>query len=308
MKKIISATLSLAIMTFLCISCQKGLNNEQETVGNREFTITAHIADNSTKVSYSEKKSTHVLKPSWQKGDVIIGFDSTGNTYGYSVIDVDNITGRATLAIITSGDYKGSKIENPDNGTLMYMFYAPGKKPGDINTNEKSLTVNISSQSKDSIPALMTASAEVADNSLSLAFHNQTAIIGIKTPTMAQANKKFTSVTLSGTGINTEIKFRLNGETLLPAYQGPGSIRKNVEFTSDASGLGPDVIYIAVCPLSPASNLTFMFNGNEEYFTVENAKMEVGKYYYILPTSTRKTFDIGGSAPPTDMSEEIIEL
>lgn len=279
-------------MIGLSTSCQKELTGGQEPAGNKPFTITASIADGGTKVSYAEDGSTHALKPSWVVGDVIIGFDGDGNTYGYSVTEVNTETKKATLAIITEGDNVGNKTENPANGTKMYMFYAPGKTPANI--SDKSLTVSLASQAEDVVPALMMASAEVTDNSLSLVFENKTAIIGVKSPVMAMANKAYTSLALSGSvGLNTAVKFDLNGETLQASYQTAGTITKTLNFTSDASTKqGPAVIYIVACPLTPAADLTFTFNGNEEYFKVTGATMEAGNYYYMTPTTGKQKFSI----------------
>ena len=277
-------------MIGLSTSCQKELSGGQEPVGNKPFTITASIADSGTKVSYAEDGDNN-LTPSWVVGDVIIGFDGDGNTYGYSVTEVNTETKKATLAIITEGDNAGGKTENPANDTKMYMFYAPGKKPTDIGT--KSLTVSLASQDKDVVPALMMASATVTNSSLSLEFENKTAIIGVKTPVMAAAGKAYTSVALSGTGINTEVVFSLSGETLQASYQTAGTITKTLDFTSDASTKqGPDVIYIVACPLTTAADLTFTFNGNEEYFKVANVTMAPGNYYYMTPTTGKQKFSI----------------
>ena len=279
-------------MIGLSTSCQKELSGGQETIGGKPFTITASIADGGTKVSYAEDETSHALKPSWVVGDVIIGFDGDGNTYGYSVTEVNDETKKATLEIITEGDNAGNKTENPANDTKMYMFYAPGKTPADIST--KSLTVSLASQDKDVVPALMMASATVTNSSLSLEFENKTAIIGIKSPTMAMANKAYTSLALSGSaGLNTEVKFDLSGDALQASYQTAGTITKTLNFTSDASTkVGPDVIYIVACPLATAANLTFTFNGNEEYFKVAGATMEAGHYYYMTPTTGKQKFAI----------------
>ena len=278
-------------MIGLSTSCQKELAGGQEPAGNKPFTITASIADSGTKVSYAEDGTSHALTPSWVVGDVIIGFDGDGGTYGYSVTEVNAESKKATLAIITEGSSAGTITENPASGTKMYMFYAPGKKPTDIGT--KSLTVSLASQDKDVVPALMMASAEVTDSSLSLEFENKTAIIGVKTPTMTAAGKAYTSLALSGTGINTEVVFSLSGETLQASYQTAGTITKTLNFTSDASTKqGPDVIYIVACPLESAADLTFTFNGNEEYFKVTDATMAAGSYYYMTPTTGKQKFSI----------------
>jgi len=283
MKKLLFAISAFALLTGLSTSCQKDIDPLQEGNQNTEFTITATIADNTTKVSYEEDGTTHALKPSWQVGDVIIGFDGNSNTYGYSVSSVDGTTKTAVLTIITTGDYVGSKTTNPGDGTKMYMIYAPGKKPSDI--SEKSLTVSLASQSKDTVPALMMASATVSGSSLSLAFTNKTAIIAIKNPTMAAASTEYTSIALSGTGVNTDVVFNLDGSSNLQAsYQTPGTITKTVEFTSDASTKkGADVTYIVACPLSTAADLTFTAS-NGEKFSKASKTISVGNYYYMTPT------------------------
>lgn len=278
MKKIIFAISALAVLAGVSTSCEKELSNVQENTSSKEFTITATIADNSTKVSYAEN-SSYNLKPSWQVNDIVVGFDDSGNTYGFEVTAVND--GKAILTIITSGDNVGSETTVPADGTKMYMIYAPGKKPSDISS--KSLTVNIANQDKDVVPALMMASAEVADSNLSLEFENKTCIIGIKSPVMAVASTAYTSIELSGSGINTEVVFSLSGDTLQATYQTAGTITKNVEFTSSSSKVGPDAIYIVACPLSTSADLTFTAS-NWETFTKTGKTMTAGNYYYMTPT------------------------
>ena len=290
MKRIIAALTALTVIIGLGTSCQKEMENRQETSGNG-LKITATIADNGTKVSYQEDGTTPKtgLKSSWQKDDIIIGFDDDGNTYGYKVDDVNN-DGVATLVIITESDeksdYKGSKTTDPTSGT-MYMFYAPGKKPSDITS--KSLTVGLANQAKDTIPTLMTAQATVTNGSLSLQFSNKTAIIGVKAPKMVFNNKLYTSLALSGSsGLNTEVKFDLDQNNSLQAsYQTEGTITKELNFTPDSDGKGPDVIYIVACPAAK-QDLSFKFNGTEEYFNVKDATIAVGNYYRLEAPSTEK--------------------
>ena len=283
MKKILFVVSALAILMGISVSCQKELNNGQAISAGEgtksSLVVTATIADNGTKVSYAEDGSTHALKPTWEENDIIIGFDGDGNTYGYKVTEVND--GKATLVIETSGDYKGSKTEDPADGTKMYMFYAPGTNPSAI--SNKSLTVNLANQAKDVVPALMMAEATVTDGSLSLSFSNQTAIIGIKNPTMAEASTGYTSIALSGSGINTEVKFDLSGidGALKASYQTPGTITKTVDFTSGTGKEVSGVTYIVACPLETSANLTFNTN-NGEKFIKTGKTMAAANYYYIV--------------------------
>lgn len=292
MKRITAALTALAVIIGLGTSCQKEMENRQEISGSGTgLKVTATIADNGTKVSYQENSTTPNpgLKPSWQEDDIIIGFDGNDETktYGYEITEI-NDNGVATLAIITEGDNKGTATADPADGTKMYMFYAPGTTPDKI--SGKSLTVSLTTQAKDVVPALMMAEATVTNGSLSLQFSNKTAIIGVKAPVMADKNKAYTSLALSGsTGLNTEIKFDLDGDKNLKAsYQTPGTLTKELNFTSNSeTGKGPDVIYIVACP-AEQQNLSFKFNGTEEYFNVENVAIEANNYYRLEAPGTEK--------------------
>ena len=281
MKRIISAISALAVMAGFSASCKKEMvpDNNSASV-NTGLTITATIADNGTKVSYAEDAS-HNLTPTWVVDDIIIGFDGNDKTYGYKVTAVNE--GVATLARIMDGDFKGSATSDPADGTEMYMIYAPGYKPTDISS--KSLTVSLASQSKDVVPALMMAQATVANSSLNLAFKNQTAIIGIKTPTMAIASKTYTGIAVSGAGINTEVKFGLNASSQLEAtYQTPGTIVKAMgSITSGTDKSTSATIYVVACPLETAADLTFTAS-NGEFFKQGSRTMAAGQYYYMTPT------------------------
>ncbi len=294
MKRITAALTALTVVIGLGTSCQKEMESRQEISGNGTgLKVTATIADNGTKVSYQEDGTTPNpgLKPNWQKNDIIIGFDGNDDskTYGYKVTEVND--GVATLAKITEdnvdkGEYKGSSTSDPADGTTMYMFYAPGKKPADINS--KSLTVSIASQAKEVVPTLMMAQATVANGSLSLSFTNKTAIIGVKAPTMQGKSKQYTSLSLTGSvGLNTEVKFDLNGGNLQASYKTSGTLTKALDFTSDSDGKGPAVIYIVACPATQ-QDLSFKFNGTEEYFNVKDVAILEGNYYRLETPNTAK--------------------
>lgn len=291
MKRITAALTALAVIIGLGTSCQKEMENRQEISGSGTgLKVTATIADNGTKVSYQEDGTSPNpgLQPAWEVGDIIIGFDGNDETktYGYEVTEI-NDNGVATLAIITEGDNKGTATADPADGTKMYMFYAPGTTPDKI--SGKSLTVSLTTQAKDVVPALMMAEATVTNGSLSLQFSNKTAIIGVKAPVMVDKNKSYTSLALSGSpGLNTEVKFDLDGENNLQAsYQTPGTLTKELNFTSNSeTGKGPDVIYIVACP-ADQQNLSFKFNGTEEYFNVENVEIKANNYYRLETPKTK---------------------
>lgn len=289
---IIYTFLILAFISGISISCQKETNL---TVSGKELVVTASIAPAGTpattqtpgtKVSYTED-GEHDLKPSWQIGDIIIGFDAaaTPNTYGYHVVAVGN-DGKADLSRITAGEFKGTATKEPSEGTTLYMFYAPGMRPSDIDLDSKTLAVSIAYQDLHVVPALMMAKGTVTDNHLLLHFTNQTAIFALKNPTMAHAGTEYTKITLSGQGLCTELVFSLDGsDNLQTSYRKSGTVIKAVNFTSDhATKKGPGIIYIVACPLATPSVLTFKANTGENFRTASPMSIMRNNYYYSSPT------------------------
>ena len=290
MKKTIYKYIVLAALVCICASCQKGLEEVQEG----GLTVTATIAGggngsaDGTKV-LAEDTGT-ALKLKWEVGDIVFGFDDDNNTYSFKVASIDD--GKATLKRIAAGSEKGTAKTDPANGTKMYLFYAPGKKAADIDFStapaSPSLTVDISTQAKDVVPVLMTSTGTVTDGALALDFQVRTALIGIKTPTMAVASQAYTAITLSASAgtvntLNTKVTFSKNGDNIAASYDTPGEINKTVDFTT-SNPVVPisDIIYIAACPMNAESSLTFTMN-NGEVLTKTGKKLEEGKYYYMTP-------------------------
>lgn len=278
MKNFFLALPALAVAMSLSTSCQRESVPGQDTDSDSVFTITATIADGGTKVSYTENESTYALKPAWEAGDIIIGFDGAGGTYGFRACEIND--GVASFTLITEGEYAGAVTERPVDGTGLYLVYAPGMKPSDI--IGKSLTVSLADQSTDVIPALMMAGGTVSGGSLTLSFENKTAIVGIKDPSMASAGTAYSSITLSGEGLNTEVKFDLDGDDFRVTYQNPGEITKAVDFTSSDDKEVSGVTYIVSCPLSAPADLTFTAD-NGERFSKSARTMAAGRYYYMTP-------------------------
>lgn len=288
MKKILFAV----FLVCLCASCQKDSEIVQKTTGNgfvSKLKVTATI--DGTKVSYVEDNETHALQPSWEIGDKIIGFDNKGKTYCFEISGIND--GRASLELITEGDDAGTAEEDPTDGTSMYMFYAPGAVKDSLHADKKEFTFSIKEQSADVIPALMKAQATVENESVTLHFTNETSIIAIKTPKMATADKNFTSISLFGTGVNTDVKFSVNDAGDLVAESAePGRINKKINVSSDANGSIDDVIYMVSAPIGTATKLTFQAD-NGEYLIKDGQTLVKGYYYYM----TAPTFN----AIPTDV-------
>ncbi len=300
MKRILYAI----ILITLCVSCQNDFENEQEVINHgfiSKLDVTATIETPSS-MSFTEVSETHALKPSWEVGDKIIGFGSDGIKYGFIVSEIKD--GRAKLEIITSGEYAGTATEDPADGTVMNMFYAPGAVMDSIHADTKEFTVSIKQQSADVIPAIMMAQATVTNSSLSLNFTNEMSIIGIKTPKMATAERTYTDISLFGTGVNTEVKFSLSPEgKLMATPQTPGRICKSMTLTSDGNKATTGTVFIVTNPIDDSAKLTF-FADNGEYLVKNNQTLVRGNYYYM----TAPTFSsVPDNAIPGGFSVKDIE-
>ena len=284
MKKTIFILTALAALACTAISCRKEFAEMQQ--GATGFTVTATIAgggtaENGTKVSATDDGSSLALR--WEQGDKLIGFDNNNNTYGFEVTSVDG--GKATLTRIEDGTpaEKGTATTDPADGTTMYMLYVPGKTVENLNLNNPSdiLNYDLSTQAVDALPVSMTAKGTVTDGKLDLTFEVQTAIIGIKNPTME--NDATTSIILSSTdALNTKVTFILDNNGDLKATYDSGdaeTVTKAVNFTSTTPGTNT---FIVVCPVTSA-DLTFTSDKGEA-FTKEDKTVEAGKYYYMTPT------------------------
>ncbi len=284
MKRFIHIVIVFAAVALTALSCRKEPELWQEN-DNGEFTFTATIAGSGTKVTYAEQGTPDiVLHPSWEIGDVVIGFDGSGYTYGFEVTAIDGTTGKATLNLIKTGTDAGSSTNNPANGTVMYMIYAPGYHPSDISSS--SLTVSLASQAADAIPALMMAQGTVTGGKLSLTFQNKTTVIGIKNPVMAVPGRAYTSIKLSGS-YNT-VTFGLESGNLVATYPySTGDITKAVNFTADATtGVGAALTYIVTCPGSEGITQyadIILTADNGEVCGLVVAALEAGHYYYTTP-------------------------
>lgn len=140
--------------------------------------ITATIEDiDATKVEYAI--SDDAIKPAWEEGDELFGFDANGGKFTYVVKEVDATTGEATI------EPKQGTFYDPDEGILVYGIYYPGKTVEDITgtTGEESLAIDLAGQSgtlETASPAIMCATATVSGGEVRFHFENQTAIIGLK--------------------------------------------------------------------------------------------------------------------------------
>lgn len=172
MKKII--TLSLFAALFCAVSCQHGLDNGQEIKDGLKVTAVISKIDES-RVDYTPQNTTepYYIDAFWHVGDVVFGFDNLGKKFNFTVETVED--GVATFNV-------GSYV--PGDAVKLHAIYYPGKDSTNLTgvSPNYSLAVNLDAQSGEldgDSPVLMCATATISDGSVSFAFNNETAIIGV---------------------------------------------------------------------------------------------------------------------------------
>lgn len=269
----------LHIIAFVLIlsanACQKE-NNSFEPNGNA-ITVTAVIDDSQTKISYTEDGGN--LKQSWAVNDHIVGFDENGTKIELYIANASDIVDGVAKFTLVSGSGSLPTVD----GKKVYFMYAPGKTYSDI--GDKQLTVDISSQTKDVIPALMMATGTVNNGAVSLSFSNQTSIICVKNPTIPLSKGAAVSA-MTLQNVYTQATFSLDGSgNLIITPSNVGTITKTCSFTPESeTGTSTATIYFAVLPNS-AANLIFTptsTSAGQTSYTVLNRTLVAGKYYRVF--------------------------
>lgn len=260
--------------TFLAvISCQK---SDFRATGS--LSVTATIAQScQSRVSY--EMDGNVIKPAWNKGDEIFGYDSQGNSFTFTVTDVN----KQGSAVIDAGGY------TPEAGTKLYAVYYPGKGVGDIIGEE--IEVDLSSQTGKldaTSPLIMCATGSVVSDgsksSVSLNFYNQTAIVGVK-QFKVDAGASVTGLSLNGVIGKGRIARGTDGFSFIP----DGEISKiNIQFSpalaSDAAGVVDRPQYFIVAPQEDAEVILYARSASETFVNqtdIATFNITAGNYYYM---------------------------
>ena len=241
-----------------------------------------------TKVTYADNPSNGNLVPAWEVGDALIGIlynpdDDTYSPCGFRVAAL-NPTGSAVMTPVPSGSYAdvfggtapdGYCTDYLVDGATLFLIYAPGKTPADLDMANKKLVFDISSQAADAMPALMTATGRISVTSdsddtsrgtMSAVFHSKLALLSIKGLVMDNPGRTYSALKLSGptsTSLNTKVTLTASfadatGGVLKASYGTKGVITKEIDdFTADAYGnVSGGPWYIALCPVTTSTALT----------------------------------------------------
>lgn len=226
----------------------------------------------STKVVY---EGDTAVKGAWDIDDVIYGFTDKGVTVSFTVADVDESTGAATLEQTTNVALF--------NGDKVYAIYFPLKSAADIKDGE--LAVDFSEQPADVVPMLLLSEATAASNTLSFSFRNATSIVGVVNPTMSTGQTKITNCTLCGHEIVSAGKVSVSGGALTFTADAPSKfITKKVPTSYVEGGSGSlslnTPLYVVVPPC-PVEKVSFCVGGNWVMSYVIGKTAVEGKYYLV---------------------------
>ena len=277
--KTASALCALAIIAS-AVSCEKEPLQERSVTDN--IVVTASIADGATKTSYEDTGSQFIQ--TWTTDDQLFGFvDGVGTPVAFNVTEVDSES-RATLSQITSVSLAGKTV---------HLIYYPGKSTADL--NGCTLSVDLSSQSAESVPAIMLSTATESDGALSFSFTNACAIIGVKDPVISSAaSQTVTALTLSSHAIVAEGVIEVSDGSLVLTPAAPSKfVSKTINATTDGSGLMSGAWYIATIPCTTTADyplvLTATYTADG---TVKTNSLALGgktiaaSNYYLLKEKT----------------------
>ena len=290
MKKTIKLFAILAVLLFAA-SCQnKGLDGGQTL--RPELSITATIAQpDASRVTYDvDNETTHTITPAWTVGDEIIGFDDADQTFTFTVDAVDG-SGRAVLDL---GGY------TQGTATKLYAIYAPGKAESDlVGTGEATtLAVNLGTQNAvldDDSPVLMCATAEITAGSATLAFENQTAIIGLtrfKLPVAATV----TSIAVDGLVTTGTFSVEAGALVLTPGTT-PATVSATGSWATGDGNICETALYFATLPTTAAKIALRANDGANDYgnlASIAATDIEAGNYYYMQKNLGVPVADVNG--------------
>lgn len=283
---------ALILTVCLGVSCRKEL--PALTGSDDPVTVLATISDAAdTKVIYTEVGDK--LKSAWAAGDHIVGWDDNGHKLELEIASADRITSEG-VAIFTPVTGSASL---PASGKI-YMIYAPGKHYNNIGTN--SLTVDLSNQAADVIPALMMATGTVSDRQIKLDFSNEMAIVMVKNPKIANApSSSFGGLVLSGVNVYTSVTFGMGSNSLTMTPSTPGSITKNGLFMTNSSGepTSDVTFYFAVPPSSSSAEISIGSFSPDKYAVYSSNRSFVKKKCYKVnaPALGNRAYKINITQP-----------
>jgi len=208
-------------------------------------------------------------------GDKLVGW-CAGNRFCYEVRTV--IGGVAYLKWS-----EGHKLEGTE--TDVRMYYAPGANYSDI-TSEGVLPVNITSQDADGqMPAILAASADFTDGSLTLGFANTACVLRLDRLCWLPANSTVSAIRIYGANSTAS----LSGTVWSAPASSSITLTREGGWNTDAFGEVTDTLRVAMLPSASASNITVKAVVEGTEYTVYRTPLtpQAGKYYYPAPVGAR---------------------
>ena len=230
---------------------------------------------------FFEENSSGGLHPSWQKGDLLRCFLTSGENFNFEVSSVDPSSGVATLVTSSSHEFTP--------GETVFALYMPDSCVSEYKGG--CFDVNLASQGAEGIPAMMLSEAVVQDGpSLHFTMRNGCSVIGIVNPAIGalNANRNLSKVIVSGHELVSAGKVSVEAGALkFEAAVPTVFIEKTVDAPMIASASGISVenpIYIAVPPCRIAK-ITLVDSKGYIYSYEVNKDAEASTYYRVKDRS-----------------------
>ena len=274
------------VLALTAISCERIDENLQDG----PVVITASL-EQLSRVSYAEDAS-HNLEQTWEVGDVLVGVDDSSNEITMRVASVDG-NGVATLEI--------TKGALPLSGSIHMMYGVPSYY-GDPSWPYSLDLYSQKVATSTTVPAILTADAEVSGSSINLTFANQTAILGIKGFHGLPAGAEIDRFIISGVTPSANVNISAGATVITPSAMGLSSVSltKATTWTANASGEVDDVFYVAVFPNASATQIRIQaqLNDGSVYCNELGSKtVAAAKYYYMNNKALTQVVASIGSTP-----------
>ena len=283
MKKI--TLLSILALLLCVVSCQ--ISNVDGVLTDDGFKVTA-VIDNSdaTRVTYAvDNETAFTITPTWSVGDKIIGFDDKGTKFTFTVTSLEG-----EKAILDAGTY------DVTGATKLYAIYAPGCTEEHIKDGKLIVSLNPQNgQLNDAAPVLMCATADVVENSATLTFEKQTAVLGLKKFKLPTAEAT-TITSMSLVGAVTNVTFAVTENVMQIHSNETGVINLKGSWETNAEGICETPVYFSVAP-QKAANLTLNAStGAVQYANVTRIAeqdIEAGYYYHMTKIMGEPVVSVG---------------
>lgn len=279
MKKTAILLSILALVTF--VSCEKS-DLEQGRFNNTNAGLTIRATVEHSRIAYDVKDNS--ITPSWTQGDEVFGWDSEGNTFTFTVTEVNPDRNEALMNVKEGTEY------TPAEGVTIYAVYYPGKSVDDI--ADGTLEVDLS-EMKGSLdgqtPVLFSAQAVVEQEGListvTLPFAADVAIVEVR-KFKIDPSENVTAFIIKGANAKGVYTVEDDELKLTPAGEAsPISVYFEEAAVSDGEGFVNTPVYVAALPTEGATLSLDAYTENGRIYynatDITTTDLTAGTYAYM---------------------------